>query len=186
MRAFNKLAKKLVAFEFVWHAAWLESVDAGKLDGLQATLLVRHPQDGNIYVNFDHEIWQLMREARCLDRMGGVTVPEAVQLVLLQVRACRRRCCRACVFLHGVSTDADASCFLLTLPAARCVLMWLLFAVARRTSSRRTSTSCPSSSASTSACTSALCPSRPAFWRRTSTRLTVVCGLGCRRSRGRR
>lgn len=38
--------------------------------GLQATLIIRHPDDGKLYVNFDQEIMQLIREAKCLDRMG--------------------------------------------------------------------------------------------------------------------
>ena len=66
-------------------------MDAHKLEGLQATLLVRHPDDGRVYVNFDHEIWQLIREARCMDRMGGgLELPESVKLVLLQVCVCVR------------------------------------------------------------------------------------------------
>ena len=38
--------------------------------GLHATLLVRHPDDGRLYVNLDQEIPQLVREAKCLERMG--------------------------------------------------------------------------------------------------------------------
>jgi dynein heavy chain len=36
-----------------------------------------------LYVNFDHEILQLIREAKCLDRMG-IEVPEGARIVLLQ------------------------------------------------------------------------------------------------------
>lgn len=38
--------------------------------GLQATLIIRHPDDSKLYVNFDPEILQLIREAKCLDRLG--------------------------------------------------------------------------------------------------------------------
>ena len=49
---------------------------------LQGTL-IRHPEDGKLYVNFDAEILQLIREAKCLERLG-VPIPEAARMVLLQ------------------------------------------------------------------------------------------------------
>ncbi len=48
--------------------------------GLHATLLVRHPDDGRLYVNLDQEIPQLVREAKCLERLG------------VEVSACERVC----------------------------------------------------------------------------------------------
>lgn len=62
--------------------AWIRSVDASKA-GLQATLIVRHPESGNLLVNFDKEIMQLMRETKYLQRMG-IEVPESAKMVLLQ------------------------------------------------------------------------------------------------------
>ena len=59
-----------------------ESVDQAKA-GLQATLIIRHPQTGKLFVNFDREILQLIREAKCLRRIG-VEIPEAAKMVLLQ------------------------------------------------------------------------------------------------------
>ena len=58
-----------MAFEYLWYQAWVQSIDQAKA-GLQATLIIRHPDDGKLYVNFDQEIIQLIREAKCLDRMG--------------------------------------------------------------------------------------------------------------------
>lgn len=107
-RAYNKLAKKLVSFECLWHMAWVDSIDPSKLAGLQATLLIRHPADGKLYVNFDHEIWQLIREARCLDRMGGLEIPESVRIVLLQVRHGVGRCVRSCAWLLFAHTTSSA------------------------------------------------------------------------------
>ena len=82
IKAYNRIARTLVAFEYLWYQAWVDSVEVAK-GGLQATLIVRHPEDGKLYVNFDSEIAQLIREAKCLDRMG-IEVPEAAKTVLLQ------------------------------------------------------------------------------------------------------
>ena len=82
-RTYNKMAKTLVEFEVVWYSAWTASVEQAR-SGLQATLIVRHLEDGKYYVNFDWEILQLMRETRCLDRMGGIEIPEAAKMTVLQ------------------------------------------------------------------------------------------------------
>jgi len=82
IKTYNKVARTLVHFEYLWYDAWVKSVDAAKA-GLQATLIIRHPETGKLYVNFDREILQLIREAKCLARIG-VTVPESAQIVLLQ------------------------------------------------------------------------------------------------------
>ena len=82
VKAYNALARTLVAYEVLWYTAWADSVETAKA-GLQATLIIRHPEDGRLYVNFDSEILQLVREAKCLDRMG-IEIPEAAKVVLLQ------------------------------------------------------------------------------------------------------
>jgi dynein heavy chain len=84
IKIYNKLAKTLVAFEFLWYKAWVQAIDQAKT-GLQATLIIRHPEDNKLYVNFDHEILQLIREAKCLDRMR-IEIPESSKIVLFQVR----------------------------------------------------------------------------------------------------
>mgnify|MGYP002834821241 CR=1 FL=1 len=82
IKTYNKVARTLVAFEFLWYEAWKKSVEAAKA-GLHATLIIRHPKTNRLYVNFDREILQLIREAKCLRRIG-VEVPEAANMVLLQ------------------------------------------------------------------------------------------------------
>ena len=82
IKMYNKVARTLVAFEYLWFQAWQQSIETAKA-GLQATLIIRHPDDGRLYVNFDPEILQLIREAKCLDRMG-IDVPESAKIVLLQ------------------------------------------------------------------------------------------------------
>jgi dynein heavy chain len=82
VKMYNKVARTLVAFEYLWFKAWTDSIEHS-CAGLQATLIVRHPEDSVLYVNLDLEILQLIREARCLDRIG-IEVPEAARIVLLQ------------------------------------------------------------------------------------------------------
>jgi dynein heavy chain len=82
IKLYNKVARTLIAFEYLWYEAWCSSVEAAKA-GLQATLIVRHPETNKLYVNFDPEIFQLLREARCLVKLD-ITVPESAKLVLLQ------------------------------------------------------------------------------------------------------
>jgi dynein heavy chain len=83
IKLYNKVAKTLVAFEFLWFKSWVHSIDQAKA-GLQATLIVRHPYDEKLYVNFDQEILQLIREAKCLHRMN-IEIPENARIILFQV-----------------------------------------------------------------------------------------------------
>uniref|UniRef100_A0A7S0HBM9 Uncharacterized protein n=1 Tax=Hanusia phi TaxID=3032 RepID=A0A7S0HBM9_9CRYP len=82
IRTYNKVARALIEYETLWHHAWSKSIEAAK-SGLQATLIIRHPRSGMLFVNFDREILQLIREAKFLQRMG-IEVPEGARMVLLQ------------------------------------------------------------------------------------------------------
>ena len=82
IKTYNKVARTLVAFEYLWYEAWCRSVETSKA-GLQATLIIRHPDTQRLYVNFDPEILQLIRESKCLSRLG-IDVPEAARVVMLQ------------------------------------------------------------------------------------------------------
>ncbi|RHY51106.1 hypothetical protein DYB38_003376 [Aphanomyces astaci] len=82
IKTYNKVARTLVAFEYLWYEAWCRSIETSK-GGLHATLIIRHPQTDKLYVNFDKEILQLIREAKCLDRMG-IEVPDNAKMVMLQ------------------------------------------------------------------------------------------------------
>jgi dynein heavy chain len=46
-------------------------------------LIIRHPNNNKLYVNFDSEILTLIREAKCLSRIG-IDIPESAKIVLLQ------------------------------------------------------------------------------------------------------
>ena len=82
VKVYNKVARTLVAFEVLWFEAWRKSVEAARA-GLQATLIIRHPKTGKLFVNFDKEILQLVRETKCLKRLG-VEIPEAAESILAQ------------------------------------------------------------------------------------------------------
>ena len=82
IRSYNKVAKTLIAFEYLWYEAWCSSIDAAKA-GLQATLIIRHPDTGKLFVNFDLELFQLIREGKCLVKLD-IAVPDGAKLVLLQ------------------------------------------------------------------------------------------------------
>eukprot|EP00854_Cymbomonas_tetramitiformis_P001067 gene1068-1616_t len=82
VKTYNRVARALIEFEMLWHQGWVKSIENAKA-GLQATLIVRHPESGKLLVNFDKEIVQLMRETRYLQRMD-VEVPESAKMVLLQ------------------------------------------------------------------------------------------------------
>ena len=82
VKTYNRIARTIVEFETLWHLAWSKSIESSKA-GLQATLIIRHPSNGKLYVNFDREILQLIRETKCLIRMD-IEVPESAKIVLLQ------------------------------------------------------------------------------------------------------
>ncbi|KAH8095110.1 dynein light chain binding protein [Aureococcus anophagefferens] len=82
VRTYNKVARTLIAFEYLWYEAWCKSVGAARA-GLQATLIIRHPHSQKLFVNFDAQVLQLIREAKCLTRMG-IDIPEESRMVLSQ------------------------------------------------------------------------------------------------------
>ena len=82
VRLHNRLATRLIEFETIWYQAWISSIDEAS-SGLRANVIIRHPSDGKLYVNLDAEIVQLIRESKCLDRMG-IVIPDAARLVLHQ------------------------------------------------------------------------------------------------------
>ena len=69
----NKVARTVSAFEFLWY-------DQANV-GLQGTLIIRHPDDGKLNVNFEQEILQLICEAKYLDRMD-IDIPDGAKNAL--------------------------------------------------------------------------------------------------------
>jgi dynein heavy chain len=81
IRNYNKLARALIEFEVLWYRSWYNVVDQAKT-GLQATLLVSTPE-GQVYVNFDPQIFQLIKETKCMLRMG-LEVPESIKNICMK------------------------------------------------------------------------------------------------------
>ena len=82
VKLYNKVGRALIEFETLWVRAWCDSIDGAK-SGLLASLVVKHPRTGKLFVNFDHEILKLIRESKCIQRMQG-DIPENAKMVLLQ------------------------------------------------------------------------------------------------------
>ena len=78
IRNYNKLARALIEFEVLWYRSWYNIVEQTKT-GLQATLLVAN-SDGHLFVNFDPQIVQLIKETKHMQRLC-LDVPESVKNV---------------------------------------------------------------------------------------------------------
>ncbi|XP_053402509.1 dynein axonemal heavy chain 5-like isoform X4 [Mercenaria mercenaria] len=76
IKSFNKLAKVLLEFEVLYYRGWLRQVEAAK-SGLAASLLVKHPETNELYVNFDPQILTMIRETECMTRLGLEIPPVA-------------------------------------------------------------------------------------------------------------
>lgn len=83
MNTWNSLSSRF-SFKVTQLGPWLPACYTA--DDQQATLIIRHPDDGKLYVNFDQEILQLIREAKILDQMG-IEIPESAKIALFQVRS---------------------------------------------------------------------------------------------------
>jgi dynein heavy chain len=82
VQSHNRITYNLFYFEYEWRQRWIVEVEKAKA-GLLATLIIRHPNNNKLYVNFDSEIMTLIREAKCLSRIG-IEIPESAKIVLLQ------------------------------------------------------------------------------------------------------
>ena len=79
---YTRLTSVLKQYEKLWYTGWCRAVDAAQ-QGLKATLIVRHPEDGGLYVNFDPSLLLLVRECGCFHRMGH-TLPSNARQIWLQ------------------------------------------------------------------------------------------------------
>ncbi|EDV21817.1 uncharacterized protein TRIADDRAFT_59929 [Trichoplax adhaerens] len=74
IKNYNKVAKVLLEYEMIYYHGWHKQIEAAK-SGLHASLLVRHPDTGELFVNFDPQILTLIRETDCIGRLE-LEIPE--------------------------------------------------------------------------------------------------------------
>ncbi|XP_078222058.1 dynein axonemal heavy chain 5 isoform X3 [Callithrix jacchus] len=79
IRSYNRMAKVLLEFEVLFHRAWLRQIEEIHV-GLEASLLVKAPGMGKLFVNFDPQILILFRETECMSQMGLEVSPLAASL----------------------------------------------------------------------------------------------------------
>ncbi|XP_062925084.1 dynein axonemal heavy chain 8-like [Mobula hypostoma] len=80
VRKYNKIAYVLVKFEMLYYKAWKKEILTMQYV-LQTPLLVRDPETGKMSMNFDHRITEVLREAKCMLKMG-LEVPEIAKRLL--------------------------------------------------------------------------------------------------------
>ncbi|XP_072911453.1 dynein axonemal heavy chain 8-like [Hemitrygon akajei] len=80
VRKYNKIAYVLVKFETLYYKAWVKEILTMQYV-LQTPLLVSDPESGKMSINFDHRITEVLREAKCMLKMG-LEVPEIAKSLL--------------------------------------------------------------------------------------------------------
>ena len=89
IKKFNRLARVLVEYELVFLQIWTKQIDAARVS-LNATVLVRHPDTKELYVNFDKKVLELLRDIQVLQGMG-IEMPTQGLLVYGQKNAILER-----------------------------------------------------------------------------------------------
>uniref|UniRef100_A0A8C5EBC4 AAA+ ATPase domain-containing protein n=1 Tax=Gouania willdenowi TaxID=441366 RepID=A0A8C5EBC4_GOUWI len=79
IKNFNRVARALLEFEMLCHHNWMKKIEDAKV-GLQASLLVRSSETGELFVNFDPEIPTQIREVNCMMKMKLEIPPFAALL----------------------------------------------------------------------------------------------------------
>ncbi|GLE09149.1 hypothetical protein PINS_up020740 [Pythium insidiosum] len=80
----TKVARTLVAFEYIWYQAWVQYIRHREKPGLQATTQSSDTRrTASCTSTLTRRSCSFLREAKCLDRMG-IEIPEAAKIVLLQ------------------------------------------------------------------------------------------------------
>jgi dynein heavy chain len=83
IKNYNHMSSILMEYEMLHHRAWLRQVEL-ILSGLNASLLIRHPETQEFLVNFDPDIFVLIKETDCMKRLNLFVPNEAEELILRQ------------------------------------------------------------------------------------------------------
>ncbi|XP_077973667.1 uncharacterized protein LOC120348568 isoform X2 [Styela clava] len=80
VKIYNRIATALVTCETLWYQQWIKSVDHA-LNGLRVSLLIPNPVTGELSVNVDQKILNLIQETKWMLRMN-LEVPSAAKTIL--------------------------------------------------------------------------------------------------------
>ncbi|NXM47653.1 DYH8 protein, partial [Gymnorhina tibicen] len=83
VQSYNKLAYVLVEFEVVYHTAWMKEMSQLQYP-LQSTIFVRHPKTEKLLVNFDPHILEIVRETKCMMKLGLEVPEQAVKIAIME------------------------------------------------------------------------------------------------------
>ncbi|NXV03318.1 DYH8 protein, partial [Cettia cetti] len=83
VQSYNKLAYVLVEFEVIYHDAWMKEISQLQYP-LQSTILVRHPTTEKFLVNFDSQILEIVRETKCMLKLGLEVPEKAVKIAIIE------------------------------------------------------------------------------------------------------
>ncbi|NXQ74857.1 DYH8 protein, partial [Quiscalus mexicanus] len=83
VQSYNKLAYVLVEFEVVYHNAWMKEMSQLQYI-LQSTIFVRHPTTEKFLVNFDPQILEIVRETKCMIKLGLEVPEQAFKLAIIE------------------------------------------------------------------------------------------------------
>ncbi|NXS80190.1 DYH8 protein, partial [Erpornis zantholeuca] len=83
VQSYNKLAYVLVEFEVVYHNAWLKEMSQLQYP-LQSTIFVRHPKTEKLLVNFDPQILEIVRETKCMIKLGLEVPEQTVKVAIIE------------------------------------------------------------------------------------------------------
>uniref|UniRef100_A0A8C0Z8U1 Dynein axonemal heavy chain 8 n=1 Tax=Cyanistes caeruleus TaxID=156563 RepID=A0A8C0Z8U1_CYACU len=83
VQSYNKLAYVLVEFEVVYHNAWMKEMSQLQYP-LQSTIFVRHPTTEKLLVNFDGQILEIVRETKCMIKLGLEVPEQAVKIAVME------------------------------------------------------------------------------------------------------
>ncbi|KAL0969945.1 hypothetical protein UPYG_G00234980 [Umbra pygmaea] len=76
IRSYNTMATLLLQYELLYHRHWSRAAEMVH-HGLNASLLVRHPETKEIYVNIDPLVLEALHEAQCIHKLH-LSVPAGV------------------------------------------------------------------------------------------------------------
>ena len=68
IKKYNRLARVLVEYEFVFLKIWTKQIDIAR-SSLNSSVLIRHPDTKEVLVNFDKQVTEILREIEVLQMM---------------------------------------------------------------------------------------------------------------------